>query len=441
VEYSDKAFDSDRKQGRLFPLKSMSADQYTKVPCRNHDLLLAGLAPDTLYHLRVWNKAENGAETASPAVQFRTPPKPADLYRFNPEHLGLQLSEPWSDLDPQTRAKAAAAPYIRTIRVRATWGELQPEKPDRVSWKVLDEQLADLEKQSAGKDKFIKLSLAGARHVEGRNEDTWFLEGVEILQRPRKEKAETKRRENKPEEKENVVRWDPQYLCRWLSLVKAAGGRLDSASSPDPHPAIALVAISSVSNTGEMAMTPRLLDAYREDGYTDAQIAENMKWAYRAMLQVFAEAFPHKGLAMNMGNINVDDEKGGEAGEAILDAAAATYGRRLQLAVTGFGKPDKDGPHAKLLKRYGDKVVVAGQCEKPDKDSQDPAKDLKEHFDDVIWPQTRASCLGAVHLHADALGISRERWGDDAKLKEFLAGAEKRFAELRRAAEPAEKRP
>ena len=259
VEYSEKPIESERKQGQLFPLKSMSADQYTKAPCRNHDLLVAGLAPDTLYHLRVWNKAEDGAETASPAVQFRTPPKPPDLYRPSREHWGLQLSEPWCDLDAETRAKAVAAPYLRMLRVRATWGELQPEKPDRVSWKVLEEQLAGLEKESAGKEKFIKLSLAGARHVEGKKEDTWFLEGVEILQRPRKEKAETKRRENKPEEKENVVRWDSQYLCRWLSLVKTVGNRLDPhpAEAPNPHPLLVLVAISSVSNTGEMAMTPR----------------------------------------------------------------------------------------------------------------------------------------------------------------------------------------
>jgi len=431
VDYSDKAFESERKLGQLFPLKSMSPDHYTKVLCRNHDLCLAELTPGTLYHLRVWNKDENGAETVSPAVQFRTLGKPADVFRFSAEHFGLQLSEPWSDLDPATRTRALEAPYIRVIRVLAAWDELQPEGPENTNWSVVEEPLADLEKGVAERDKFIRLALTGARHIEKNEQEPWFLEGVECIKRPRKPNSN---KETAPAEKENIIRWDPQYLCRWLTLIKETGSRLDSASSPDPHPLIALVSVASVSNTGEMDMTRPLLDAYRACGYTDAQIAENMKWAYRAMLGVFAEAFPHKALAMNMGTLNVSDGKD-DASLAILDEAAATYGKRLQLGVTGFG-----GPRAELLKRYGGLAVAAGMTERPANDCPDPAADLKALFDGQIWPH--ASGLGAVAMHADALGISSARFGDSSELKEFLAGVEERFVEIRRsAAEPDENRP
>ncbi|MCX7016882.1 MAG: hypothetical protein NTW86_30710 [Candidatus Sumerlaeota bacterium] len=424
VEYGEKALESDRKQGQLFPLESMSPDHYTKMPSRNHNLCLADLKPDTFYHVRVWNKDEDGAETVSPAVQFRTPKRPTAVYRFTPQSFGLQLSEPWDDLDPATRAKALDAPYIRVIRVFATWDELQPDGPDKTDWSVVEGPLADLEKAIAGRSKFIRLALTGARHIEKQEQDAWYLEGVEVIKRPRKPNKEAQ--DTGQDAKENIVRWDPQYLCRWLTLIKEAGSRLDSPSSPDPHPLIALVSVASVSNTGEMDMTRPLLDAYKATGYSDAQIAKNMEWSYRATLQVFAEAFPHMALAMNMGTLNVADGKA-DAGQAILDEAVATYGKRLQLGVTGSG-----GSRGELLKQYGGRAVTAIMTERPSDDCPDPAADVQAFFDKQAWPF--ASGLGAVYMHADALGISSKRFGDSAELKQVLAGVEQRFAALRRAA-------
>ena len=46
----------------------------------------------------------------------------------------------------------------------------------------------------------------------------------------------------------------------------------------------------------------------------------------------------------------------------------------------------------------------------------------------------RLAGLGSVYLHADALGLSDKRFGDSVELKEFLAGVERRFADIRKSA-------
>jgi len=200
-------------------------------------------------------------------------------------------------------------------------------------------------------------------------------------------------------------------------MVAAAGARYGR------DPAIATVAVQSVSKTGEMTMSGKLLEAYREDlGYHDTEIVENLRWLYRNSLQVYAESFPGQRLQMNMGRVQVM-EGDQEAGFSILDEAAATYGKRLGFGSTGF-----DGVRAELLARYRDSVVVGGFSEKPSRDSRDPAAELEKIFD-LVWPH--ASGLGWVSLHDDALGIHPSRWNERPELRVFLKEVEDRFRLLR----------
>jgi hypothetical protein len=291
------------------------------------------------------------------------------------------------------------------------WDEIQPT-PQNFFWTLgdgrgIEDQLAELEQRAGarlGQTKYIRLVLRAGGALEGNRMPDWAQEGVESVAQGDADK---------------IVRWDPQYTCRYWRMVAAAGARYGE------DPRLLSVAVQSVSKTGEMTMPKNLLDAYRELGYLDPEIAENMRWLYRNSLRVYAESFPLARLQMNMGRIQVVDGEQ-ELGDSILDAAAATYGNRMGLGTTGF-----DAMRADLLARYRDRAVVGGFSEKPGRDSLDPVAELERIFA-LVWPHSEG--LGWVSLHDDALGIHPSRWGDHPELKGFLAGVEARFAQLRREA-------
>jgi hypothetical protein len=390
----------------------MSPSGHTRVLSQIQDLCPGDLMPGTLYYARVWNRDAGGSETASSAFAFTTPHPPAAGYAFTRDWYGLQLSEEWRSLDEPRRQGAIAQDYIRIIEALQQWDEIQPDRGGPLRWDTpdgLDSQLADVRQRAdlAGKTKFLRLLIRAGGAVGGHRMPPWAADGVETLS-------------GDDDDTDKVVRWDPQYNCRYWRMIRAAGTRYD------PDPRVAIVPIQSVSKTGEMTMSGGLVDEYRALGYSDAQIAENMKWLYRNSLLVYSEAFPHKRLTMNMGRIPVSDG-GGEAGDSILDALAAAYGRRLGGGVTGFG-----GIREELLAAYRTSLVVGGFSEKPASDSTDPVGELTRIFD-MVWPHAECpGCeLGWVSLHDDALGILPKRWGDLPELKTFLNQVEQRFAQLR----------
>lgn len=386
----------------------MSTDHYTRVLSTRHDLCATDLIPGTLYWGRVWNKDERGNESASAPFTCLMPPLPPERFAFSKSWFGLQLAEEWRSLDEAKKVGAIEQSYIRILEILQQWDELQPT-PESTLWSLedgrgIEDQLGELEARvgaKLGQTKFLRLVVRAGGALEGKRMPDWAQAGVESVAQG---------------DDDRIVRWDPQYTCRYWKMVAAAGARYGQ------DPRVLIVAVQAVSKTGEMTVPKNLLDAYRGLGYRDPEIAENMKWLYRNSLRVYAESFPRARLQMNMGRIQVADGAQ-EVGNSILDAAAETYGVRIGFGSTGF-----DAVRAELLTRYRDRVVVGGFSEKPGRDDLDPVAELDRIFE-LVWPHSEG--LGWVSLHDDALGIHPSRWGDLPELKAFLAEVEGRFAELR----------
>src|SRR3989344_6831650 len=108
------------------------------------------------------------------------------------------------------------------VRVLEQWDDIQPT-PDQFLWSLpggtdgIDDQLSDITRKLGsriGNDKFVNLviraggALAGKRMPEGAQEGG---QGGALA----------------GEDGDKVVRWDPQYTCRYWKLVKESGKRFD----------------------------------------------------------------------------------------------------------------------------------------------------------------------------------------------------------------------
>ena len=240
----------------------------------------------------------------------------------------------------------------------------------------------------------------------------WAVEGLEVVEDP-----------DEPTDK--IVRWDPQYVCRYWQLVKAAGDKYGNDVR------INTVANQATSKTGEMTMSKSLITNIKGLGYTDSDIARNMKWLYTNSVGLYAELFPKARITMNMGRIQVTDpDTNREATYSILDSLAAKYGMRISFGTTGFGNI-----RAELQDLYKTRVVTGGFSEKPEKDlilETDVVNALKDLFTTLVWPiADSGGNLGWVSLHDDGLGISPNRWGNFQTLKDYLNLIEAKFTQYR----------
>ena len=411
VELSTSPLLPGQKSGALFPPASMSATGYTRLSSKFHDLCPGDLEADTLYYGRIWNSDGAGLESASGVFTFRTPPVPANRFVFSKDSYGLALSEEWRSLTPEKKSNALAAPYIRTMEVLQQWDETQPAGPDEFIWDAVSPMAGIIpqlnELKARGNTKSLKLVLRAGGALGGHRMPVWAADGVETVA-------------VEDDSADKIVRWDPQYVCRYWKMIHEAGKKFDSV------PEISSVAVQSVSKTGEMTMSPVMLGQLRAL-YSDGQIATNMQWLYRNSLLIYGESFPTKHIRMNMGRIQVPAAPNSpqEVGQAILDSLANTYGRRLTMGATGFGGY-RDG----LLNRYYTKTGVGVQSEIPQKDSQDPAGDLRAALDPALYGNY-SSGFSFVGLHDDALAINPKLWEGRDDLVDYLNRVEARFEYLR----------
>ena len=433
VEYKTTPFVGNTKQGFLFPLSSMSATNYTKVLSTRNDLCITDLSPNTLYYVRTWNKDAAGQETVSSPFTFTTPSSPANTFTFSKNWYGLALAEEWRSLDDARKNGAVTQPYIRNLNVLQQWDEIEPT-PGTYFWNLtddkgnilgIDNQLAEIQ-QRAGLNinvgKFITLKVRAGGAAGGKRMPDWVAEGVETVVNP-------------DESTDKVVRWDPQYVCRYWQLVKAAGDKYGNDSR------INTIANQATSKAGEMTMSGSFVANNNGLGYTDSDIARNMKWLYTNSIGLYAELFPKARITMNMGRIPVTDpDSNQEVTYSILDSLAAKYGLRVSFGTTGFG-----GVRADLQNQYKTRVVTGGMSEEPKRDlilETDVVNALKDIFNTLIWPIVDSGGnLGWVSLHDDALGILSKRWGNFQTLKDYLNIIEAKFAGYRGGPPPADTTP
>jgi len=199
-------------------------------------------------------------------------------------------------LDDARKSGAVTQPYVRNLNVLQQWDEIEPT-PGTYLWNLtddkgnilgIDNQLAEIQQEAGSKinvSKFISLKVRAGGAAGGKRMPSWAEEGVETIVNP-----------DEPTDK--IVRWDPQYVCRYWQLVKAAGDKYGNDTR------INTVANQATSKTGEMTMSKSFLANNKELGYTDSDIARNMKWLYTnsirtSILTIFDSA---NGSIMRSGN-------------------------------------------------------------------------------------------------------------------------------------------
>jgi hypothetical protein len=414
VELSLTPFKGPEAEGTVFPPSFLSATSYTRVAARTHDLCPTDLRPDTVYHVRARSKDPSGAVKVSEAVNVRTLPSPqASESEFaRRDWMGIYVTRQF--MKNKKRAGALDASYIRGVSVSQVWSEIEPV-PGRLQWGRVDEALAEAGQHG----KFVKLSLLGTSKINSKQWGTgpvripgWVADGVEVTT-------------ERGEDDERIVKWDPVFACRWWKFVVAYGRRYDERFR-------GRLAIVSVSGAGSAEMTTlaRVLDGYGRMGYSDRQVDAGMLWAWRNMLEVFAEAFPHARLGIVPGSIPTGGATKKTAqkdlGEDVIKAAVDTYGRRLVLVHSGIAL-EKHGFLINTLRTYRNRVWIGGLAEIPHKHDPDPVGTLRRLFDQVVFPEDFAF----VTLHPDALGLSPDRWGNLPALKDLLTREERRFAQMR----------
>jgi len=403
VEYSQFPFSGPDQQGSVFPTPSFSPSGYTRVSSLTHDLCVADLKPDTLYFVRARTVGgRKGKPSVSEAVTVRTLPAPVPppASEFtSPGWIGLYATDQWMT-NKTIRANLMAAPYAHGAAVGTAWSDIEPA-PGELNFSSIDQALSVLEIGA----KYVKLALRGTSNINGKRIPDWVPDGVEtVLTKDAEERS---------------VKWDPTFSCRWWQFVAAYGRRYDERV----RGRLGFVNVSGVGSA-EMATVKKTLDAYRSLGYTDQQIEANFLWAWRNTLQVFAEAFPHARLSVVPGSIPLAEQK--DLGSAIVKAAVDTYGGRLVLAHSGFSLV-KDGFIINTLLLNRDRAWIGGMTELPPADAPDPVAVLRPLFDQVVFPDG----FDFVTLHADALGIDPNRWGDLRELKDYLDSVEAQFAPFR----------
>jgi hypothetical protein len=300
------------------------------------------------------------APTPSPALASATPP-PVVPPRAN-QPYGLTVV---NDLEPSApngsffdgilfKDRTYTNPNIAGLTFRTSWADIEPAKGSFV-WTKLDTVFNNAEKNG----KWVELVL-----IAGFGAPEWALQGVptasfSIIYGPGKGK-------NLP----LPLPWDPVYLNRWFTFLKAVSARYQDRPS-----FIKIAADGPTSITGEMTLpnTPADLCTWVSVGYTSDRITSVWKQVFASYAQIFPRQyfslalFPPLGIVSTTRCVNgkltgLDHNESQRVSAAIIGLGADNYPSRFIVQANGLtADAAKSAGDYDVVKSYAGKIVIGYQ--------------------------------------------------------------------------------
>jgi hypothetical protein len=257
-----------------------------------------------------------------PAVRFTMPYGLSTVNPIDAKRVGQLFSTSNPTLN------AYANPNTSGVTFRTSWADIEPEE-GKFAFGKIDTVFADAEKNG----KWVELVL-----IPGFGTPGWAMQGV-------------------PSGKFTVpygpgngivlplpVPWDPTYLSRWFTFLKAMGDRYTGKSS---FRKIAAAGPTSVSAEMSLPDSPEDIASWQKLGYTSQKYIDAWKQTFGA----YSSAFPHQCFSLAL-----------HPGLPIPDARQRTYVREqvilLGLPYTGRFALQEDGLNAaRPNETFGYRVV------------------------------------------------------------------------------------
>jgi hypothetical protein len=257
-----------------------------------------------------------------------------------PAPTGVVVVVTPEDLTGTQWRAAVANPSVSGVAVQIHWSDLEPSDGGYV-WTQLDDVFATAHSHQ----KWVAL-LA----FPGFFTPSWALQGVATDQFPFQYGPGVGTVAPLP------MPWDPTYLTRWSSFLKALATRY--GTSPDFR-MIAADGPTSVSAEFTLPNSPQDQRQWRADGYTPSRYVS----AWQQIFSTYAADFPNQYVSLSVGtglpigdDGRVDPSQRLQTRDDIVAQARAVLGSRLALQLSDV----HGGPGPRLLNSQAEDAYVIG---------------------------------------------------------------------------------
>jgi len=158
--------------------------------------------------------------------------------------------------------------------------------------------------------------------------------------------------------------WDTVYLTRWFAFLQQVGNRYGKSSA---FRLIAAAGPTSVSAEMTLPKRPADLRKWQNDAYTPRKYIE----AWRKVLQVYRDDFPHQYVSLSVGaglHINdqgrIDASEGVRTRQAVIDQAIALCGARFVLQNSDLNASQLQHEPTAFVMGYSGQTITGLQMRK-----------------------------------------------------------------------------